>query len=122
MSTLTEILTDATDGSLTRGWTQVVSMSAEGVRGDGSSYDPAVNADGSVVYFYSYASNLADDANGSSPDIFKKNILTGELEIVSTSSFNNISAGASASSPSTDASGRFVVFYSTATTLTEGDI
>jgi Tol biopolymer transport system component len=51
---------DRNDGSL-----ELISISADGRRGNGDSYEPQISADGSSVLFYTWASNLvAGDTNG----------------------------------------------------------
>ncbi|MBZ6078783.1 hypothetical protein [Microvirga puerhi] len=56
-----------------------VSTAAEGAQGDGSSNGFFVSADGRYVVFDSVASNLvADDANGVS-DVFRKDLITGQV-------------------------------------------
>jgi Ca2+-binding RTX toxin-like protein len=88
-----------------------------------SSYHPAVSADGRYVAFQSLASNLvADDTNGS-VDIFMKDLQTGAVTRISTSS-----SGAQANTPfvtsfgpSISADGRYVAFESHAHNLVSGD-
>jgi Tol biopolymer transport system component len=90
------------------------------VSGHDSSFSAAVSADGRYVAFYSYADNLvAGDTNGAS-DVFMKDMASGAVRRVSTTS-----AGAEADSdsyhPAISADGRYVAFQSGATNLVAGD-
>jgi RHS repeat-associated protein len=67
------------------GTTSLVSATATGTAGNGSSSDPDISADGRWVTFRSQASNfVSGDANGASWDIFVKDLQTGAIERVST--------------------------------------
>lgn len=84
----------------------------------------AMSADGNYVAFSSYATNLvAFDTNGKW-DVFRKNLLTGETELVSTKGGVDGSGeqgnGDSFSIVSISADGRFVTFKSDATNLLAG--
>jgi Tol biopolymer transport system component len=56
---------DRATGSTTR-----VSVDSSGAQADGASTDPAISGDGSVVSFFSAASNLVVGDTNASPDIF----------------------------------------------------
>jgi RHS repeat-associated protein len=67
------------------GTTSLVSATASGAIGNGSSTDPDISADGRWVTFRSQASNfVSGDANGLAWDIFAKDLQTGAIERVST--------------------------------------
>lgn len=59
-----------------------VSVSSGGAQGDGASFDPAIDGDGSAIVFTSAASNLASDPN-SVVDVFVHDLTTGVTERVS---------------------------------------
>jgi Ca2+-binding RTX toxin-like protein len=106
---------DLVTGTITR-----VSTDASGGQATGYSSLPAFSADGTKIAFGSGDSNLvAGDTNGYK-DIFVKDLLTGAVTLVSTSS-----AGVHANNDSYDfsfsADGTKVAFYSPATNLVAGD-
>lgn len=110
---------DRQSGSTTR-----VSISSTGAQGNGSSGVPRLSADGRFVAFGSGASNLVlGDTNGQA-DVFVHDRQTGETTRVSVSSTGAQGNGTSgfqfgANSISTD--GRFVAYFSYASTLVAGD-
>lgn len=99
-----------------------VSVSVGGEEGDGPSERPAILADGRYISFDSTASNLVvSDTNGPlGVDVFWVDRATGEIRRVSVSSTgvegNNFSYVSDLSND-----GRFVTFYSAATTLVVSD-
>lgn len=98
-----------------------VSTGASGEEGNADSDDPAFSADGRYVTFRSKASNfVANDTNGSSWDIFVKDLQTGAIERVSVSS-SGAQANNRSSDPAISADGRYVVFSSLASNLVSGD-
>jgi Tol biopolymer transport system component len=95
-------------------------------RGNGSSADPAVSADGRYVAFESVATNLLnpprgprDDTNGLA-DVFVADRLTCALVRVSVDSLGMEGDGPSGN-PSISGDGRFVVFESAAQNLVSDD-
>ncbi len=105
------------------------STDADGREGDADSKSPAISADGRYVAFASEASNLVpgDEASCSDgvsswncADIFVKDMKTGEIEMVSTSSDGNQGNWFS-ETPSISADGRYVAFTSYASNLIPGD-
>ena len=110
------------------GITERVSVDSAGNQGNSGSYDPSLSADGRVVAFISWASNLVPgDTNGYFPDVFVHDRQTGVTERVSVDSAGNQGNGASgelgnsAYRPVVSADGRFVAFASDATNLVPGD-
>jgi Tol biopolymer transport system component len=108
---------------LKAGTTERVSVSSDGVEGNGLSFSPAISADGAVVVFYSDASNLVgNDLNGRG-DVFAHDRRSGETEQVSVSSEgvggNALSAATASAGVSAD--GRFVAFQSFAHNLVARD-
>ena len=102
------------------GVTSRVSTSTSGVQGNGDSNGATLSADGRYVAFASSASNLvADDTNAAS-DIFVHDRETGETSRVSVSS-SGIQANDDSYGAALSADGRYVAFYSLASTLVAGD-
>jgi len=79
-----------------------------------------VSADGRYVAFHSYAYNLTGNDTNNQSDVFLKDLHTGSVTRISTSSSNAQSSGSSYD-PSISADGRYVAFVSTATDLVAGD-
>ena len=102
-------------GSTTR-----VSTATDGSQGNGSSFVPAISADGRYVAFYSDASNLvAGDTNGAR-DVFVRDLQTGETTRVSVSS-SGAEANGDSFAPALSSDGRYVAFSSAGTNLVDGD-
>jgi hypothetical protein len=97
-----------------------VSVDSAGSQGNGDSFDPAMSADGHLVAFRSYASNLVPADSNDLPDIFLHDLLSGTTARVSVDS-----AGSDANGPSyfpaISGDGSSVAFYSTASNLVPGD-
>jgi uncharacterized repeat protein (TIGR01451 family) len=94
----------------------LVSSSAAGAGGNGESLGPSVSSDGTLVAFFSTATNLHPADTDGEYDVFVKNLLTGEVILVS-----RAAGGAKANSRSTGATisadGTRVAFNSGATNL-----
>jgi len=102
------------------GNTERVSVDSSGVEGNIWSLYPSISADGQIVGFHSYASNLiAGDTNGTY-DVFVRDRSTGITERVSVDS-SGLQGNGSSAIPSISADGLFVAFYSTASNLVSGD-
>ena len=93
------------------GITERVSVDSSGAEADGSSFRPAISADGRFVTFSSFASNLvAQDHNGRL-DVFVHDRSLGETKRASVDFQGNEGDGDS-DSPSISANGRWVGFTS----------
>ncbi|MBS7791143.1 hypothetical protein KTR66_14160 [Roseococcus sp. SDR] len=106
-----------------------VSVGVDGIpTGDALGGD--VSADGRYVVFLSTASNLVAGDNNGAPDIFRKDLLTGVVELVSATAAGVVGHGASGlaagatgvgasnwSMPTISENGRFVGFVSAAQNL-----
>ncbi|MET0527305.1 MAG: hypothetical protein ABW003_03000, partial [Microvirga sp.] len=90
-----------------------ISTSASGTQANNSSRYAQLSANGRYVAFESDASNLVDGDTNSASDVFRKDLLTGEIVRVSTSS-GGVQAIGSSHKPSISADGRYVLFESTA--------
>lgn len=88
--------------------------------GNSNSFSPVISATGRYVAFSSFSSDLvSNDLNGSS-DIFLRDLVTGELRLVSVNSAGTLSANNKSQAPSISADGRFIAFESLATDLVPG--
>lgn len=101
-----------------------VSETNAGAPSNQASISPAVSADGQYIVFASTSTDLGTgaDTNGVS-DIFLKNLETGALTRVSTTSGGKQAVGTDLGSfaPTLSADGRYLVFASDATNLVSGD-
>jgi hypothetical protein len=102
----------------TTGDVALVSVNTAGTGGGNlDSLDPVISADGSVVAFYSSASNLHPLDKDTGPDVFARNLTTGTTYLVSVNSAGTGSADGGADSPVISADGTVVAFRSTASNL-----
>lgn len=91
---------------LLAGTNLLVSVATNGFSGSRSSYSPVMSWDARYVAFVSVGSNfVAGDVNNLA-DVFRRDLLTGETVLVSSTSFPSSAAG----SPSMSASGSRVAF------------
>ena len=99
----------------------LVSVSTNGGFGNGNSGSAVMTPDGRYVAFVSSASNLvAGDTNGI-PDIFVRDMQLGTTTLASPAARSAGSTAGSASfAPMITPDGRYVAFYSTATSLVAG--
>jgi len=98
-----------------------VSVGAGGAEGDNLSLAPRISADGRIVVFHSFASNLVAGDTNNAPDVFAHDRASGATVRASVSSSgaqgNQQSVGSSVSGD-----GRFVGFASDASNLVAGDV
>lgn len=80
-----------------------------------------ISADGHYIFFASSATNLVSGDTNSRIDIFRKNLITGELTRASTGAQNQEGIDGDSISPSVSADGNFLVFESGATNLVSND-
>jgi flagellin-like hook-associated protein FlgL len=105
---------------LATGVTSRVSTSQAGAQGNGQSYISAITTDGRFALFQSAASNLVTGDTNAVMDVFRKDLVTGEIIRVSTDS-SGVQGNAFSSGAVASADGRFVAFLSTASNLVSGD-
>ena len=103
---------------------RLISNDVNGLGGNLASGRPVISNDGRYVAFYSNANNLvAGDTNGAT-DVFRKDLLTGEILRANTTSAGvqgNAGFGIDANSYlSISGDGRFIAFYSANTNLVPG--
>ncbi len=107
----------------------LVSTSDDGTKGNAPSRTPTISVDGTKVAFSSTATNLDPADTDSTRDAFVKDLVTGDLTLVSTSQSNvkgnDDSSGGSVAGtgarPALSADGSVVAFHSKATNLAPGD-
>ncbi len=101
--------------------TRLVSADSAGVQASGASSLGVASADGRFVVFVTGATNLipGGDANGTSIDVFVRDLDSGSLELVSRNT-SGVQANGSSGGVAISADARFVAFSSLATNLTAG--
>ncbi len=104
------------------GQTLRVSVDSSGAQVNGSSFFPAISADGRFVAFTSYADSLVPGDTNMKADTFVHDMLTGETTRVSVDS-NGAQADDESFTlpPAISGDGRYVAFSSVATNLVAGD-
>ena len=102
------------------GTTRRVSWGRGGAQSDGSSFDPAISADGRFVAFESEATNLVPGDTNDGRDIFIRDRKAGTIRRVSVGP-KGAQGDRDSENPDISADGRFVVFWSFATNLVPGD-
>jgi len=108
-------LHDTQTGATTR-----VSVASDGTQGNNHSVSSSISADGRYVAFSSSASNLVAGDNAYS-DIFVHDTQTGTTTRVSVASDGTTQSNSDSYYPSISADGRYVTFFSDASTLVAGD-
>ncbi len=100
------------------GLTERVSLAHDAGAADGPSSWPSISADGRMVAFSSWASDLVDHADDNDrADIFVRDMDTGTTIMLGKSGQGGIQGDANAARPSISADGNWVVFQSSATNL-----
>jgi uncharacterized repeat protein (TIGR01451 family) len=99
----------------------LISKSAGGAAGNGSSGQPQVSLDGRYIIFRSWASNLVPNDTNGVPDVFLYDIAGDSLTLVSRSHDGSQANGLSRD-PSICADGSFLTYTSEATNIIPGDI
>ncbi len=117
----TDAVQDIYVKDLLTGEVSVVSTTGSGVKGNGNSWDPHIAADGSKVTFYSSASNLDPSDSDTTPDIYVKDLASGDLVLASASA-TGVKGNANSVGPMLSGNGTMVVFTSDATNLDPADL
>ncbi|WP_374688578.1 IPT/TIG domain-containing protein, partial [Promineifilum sp.] len=102
------------------GQTTLISINTAGESGNGSSYAPAITADGRYVAFESYATDLVAGDTTTSLDMFVRDRETGQTKRVSVNSAGAQGNGFSYKAAISD-DGRYVAFASGAANLVVND-
>ncbi len=124
--------TNLVDGGVTTRWhiflkdmqtgvTSIVDITPAGVQGNNDSVMPSLSGDGRFIAFKSFATNLvtSPDTN-TKPDIFVKDLQTGEFRRISTDS-QGAQSNEYSNYPCISQDGRYVSFASLASNLVAGD-
>lgn len=98
----------------------LVSTSDTGTKGTHISWEPSVSADGTKVAFISFAPNLDPADPDDAPDVFVKDLSTGDITLASTSD-TGVKSNFFSFSASLSADGTRVAFWSNATNLDPAD-
>ncbi|HKB15984.1 MAG TPA: hypothetical protein VKF62_07955, partial [Planctomycetota bacterium] len=93
------------------GTTTLVSSTAAGVQGNGTSTEPVISADGAFVAFWGQGSNLVPGTNFLDSKVLRKNLATGAIELVASLGWR----------PTLSETGQRIAFASTAANLVPGD-
>jgi Tol biopolymer transport system component len=114
--------TDVFVRDLVSGATLLVSVSTNGLVGNGASRSPAMTPDGRYVAFVSAANNLVAGDINRIPDVFVRDLQANVTTLVSVGarSTNAMYLYGGSEAPDISADGRFVAFYSSATNLVPG--
>jgi hypothetical protein len=105
---------------------QRISTDAAGVEATNDSHFPSISNDGQFVAFQSSAENLVTGDTNKQSDIFVKNTLTGEVQLISQAApaddgTPGVQGDGSSTVPMISGDGRFVAFVSDATNLVGDD-
>ncbi|WP_455223077.1 PKD domain-containing protein [Kaarinaea lacus] len=103
------------------GMTYRLSVNNTGEQANDDSATPMINANGTVVVFQSTASNLVGNDQNNVRDIFVRDLINSSTSRVNVSSSGDETNASTYTSPAIDASGRYIVFYSSANNLVEND-
>lgn len=103
------------------GQTELVSVSGDGRPGNGRSRLPAISADGTMVAFQSYASNLVHgDVNGWA-DVFVRDRIAGETILVSAATDGTQGNSQAFGAAAISGDGNVVAFFTLADNMVPGD-
>lgn len=99
--------------------TSLISINrTENGSGNSDSFDPSISADGKVIAFESFASNLSETSDTNSQrDIYVRNTQTRETKLVSINQTGDNSGNCDSRKPFVSQNGRFVAFISCAANL-----
>src|SRR6476620_11166146 len=111
-----DMVVDVFVKDLATGNVELVSQTADGLKGNAISERPSISADGQQVAFDSAADNLSPDDTDGYPDVLVKDLRTGKLT-VATSTADGTKAAGGGSAASLSADGSAVAFASKATNL-----
>jgi Tol biopolymer transport system component len=119
--------TDVFVRDLVAGTTEMISQRNAAVipqSGDGSCWLPqlSVSADGRWVAFASSADDLVLNDTNNAPDVFVRDLVGGATVLASVGFDGSPARGGASDNPLISADGRYVVFLSSATNLTAGQI
>lgn len=113
-------ITDVFVKDMVGGSVERISRNLSGVEGNGHSSDAQISADGAVVVFHSFASDLVASDTNNAPDVFAFKRATQEMIRVSTDAAGNQSFGFAVNA-AVSGDGNVVVFESDGMDLVSGD-
>lgn len=99
---------------------ELISVSGDGIPGNGASSMPAISGDGRLVVFQSDATNLASGDSNGATDIFVRDRVSQKTTLVSRAIGDASGAGLS-NVPNISRDGAYVIFQSNAPDLVPGD-
>jgi len=100
-----------------------IANGVDGAEGNDNSHDPSISADGQVIAFESFATNLVDSDTNGFADIFVRNIANNTTTKLSLSTGpNEVEGNSNSLNPSLSADGQFVSFVSIASNLVADDL
>jgi Tol biopolymer transport system component len=100
---------------------ELISRSADGELGDGTSHGASISADGRTIAFRSAAGNLVDDdGNGSGFDVFVKDLETGVLQRFEV--LDDGGANLNLLAPSLSGDGQFVAYVDNVSSAGDGSV
>jgi hypothetical protein len=102
------------------GTTALVSVNSSGMQANGNSYYPSISGDGRFVAFWSLASNLVAGDTNNLADVFVRDSQSGTTERVSVDT-TGLQGNGGSYYPAISSDGRYVAFWSSASTLAAGD-
>lgn len=102
--------------------TELLSVTPQGVSGNGPSFSPVVSSNGRFVAFVSGASNLVTNDTNDAPDIFLRDRVAAVTTLISIARNGAGSGSGPSDSPILTPDGRFVGFQSWATNLVQRDV
>ncbi|MFO7697047.1 MAG: hypothetical protein R6X16_07810 [Anaerolineae bacterium] len=100
--------------------TQRVSLSSEGIEGDGQSTAPAISADGRYVSFMTMARNLVPGVVSTTYQVYLRDLQAGETRCISCT-LEGLPGNGFSAAPALSGDGRVAAFHSLATNLVAGD-
>ncbi|MCP3997784.1 MAG: hypothetical protein GY722_22385 [bacterium] len=102
------------------GTTTLISAATGGTQGNFGSIDPAVSADGSVIAYFSAASNLIPSDTNDTFDVFVHDVAAGTTRLVSAAT-GGVQGNDFSQDPAISADGSTITFASASTNLVPGD-
>lgn len=111
---------DAFVKNLTTGEVVRASIAADGTQGNGASLGVSISADGRFVAMYSAANNLGPSDTNGAGDVYRKDLLTGNVALVSQSTTGTQGTTGSFTQQ-ISADGRYVTYVSSASEFVSGD-
>ena len=97
-----------------------VNVSQSGVQANGHSYNPTISEDGRFVAFWTYADNLGPTDSNSYADVYVKDLLTGEIKLI-TQGLEGAATNGNSVVRGFSSDGKYLLLESAARNLVAGD-